>query len=640
MLDTQAPHSSTPLCGVALQETPSTTSNTPKTQKWHHLLFVLISLLWTWMWFRPVFWNMTEEQTLLGAFLDIFFLPSVPEYTLGAGIDQLGTFWIFSSLPDILSTNGYLPDIFYPIGWDIGVHTGFAWLDGILTFPLQILGSPAFYNAHVFVTLFSSYLALCYLLWMVLVQKHVLNRSVWQIFFDTLVVGLSANLLMVSPVSMEEIAQGRPTQMFWVFCVTTIMVMFAWCQPPTETTEPPTIETRDWKWMVLLSLSVVCACLVYWFSAVAVGFCVGIVYFVHMLLGYQHPRYQVRKLGLGLLAVLLSLTMVLLLTWRVSFSVLQGEGAIFFSQLSKQPNITLSWFGMDVPIYTQIVVHDTGFVGNLRQIFAQHPTSGIVLILGFLGAIYPMGWRKRLPWIIAWVVALGIPLTGAVVISGHWIPTGQTLLQLVFPPLLRCEYVERMMVVSTVFSGVLFVWCYQDILHRFARYRTVISLSTIVLLGYGQTFPERKDLEVASFVVDDLRMEIASTLPGGMIDMPLSRSENTYVQQLFHKQPLLGGPGLNRVQPSAHKAYCNANSLLRAMEELGRDGKTSIQLDPADITRLRQDGFRTIVLQERNSQTKHIEWEQYIEDQLHISIKPSLTSPRTKEYVYDITLWK
>ena len=37
--------------------------------------------------------------------------------------------------------------------------------------------------------------------------------------------------------------------------------------------------------------------------------------------------------------------------------------------------------------------------------------------------------------------------------------------------------------------------------------------------------------------------------PGGIIDVPYRSSEKTYVQQIFHGQPILGGPGQNRVQP-------------------------------------------------------------------------------------------
>ena len=90
-----------------------------------------------------------------------------------------------------------------------------------------------------------------------------------------------------------------------------------------------------------------------------------------------------------------------------------------------------------------------------------------------------------------------------------------------------------------------------------------LGLFTVIALGWMLSPPEAENLKVSSFVVDEVRMNIAEEYRGGMIDVPFSRSENTYIQQLFHKQPVLGGPGLNRVQPDAHVEYCMGNALLK-----------------------------------------------------------------------------
>ena len=158
-----------------------------------------------WLWFRPVFWNMTETRDgFWVAFCDIFIWPSTPEYMLGAGVDQLGTFWIFGSLPEILGNDGVLPSIFYPIGWDIGWHTGYAWLDGILSIPIQALfGIPAFYNLHVFVVLASTFCGIC-----------LLMRGTG---LPVLLCITFAYLGLFHPFAYEEISMGRPTQMVWLF---------------------------------------------------------------------------------------------------------------------------------------------------------------------------------------------------------------------------------------------------------------------------------------------------------------------------------------------------------------------------------------------------------------------------------------
>ena len=144
------------------------------------LIWSLLGFVYAWLWFLPVFWNMTEIRTSAWfAFWDIFLLPSETEYMLGAGIDQMGTFWIFGSLPELLTHNGTLTNIYYPVGWDIGWHTGFAWMDGIISLPLQLLGVPTFYNLHIVFTLFSSFLGICWML------QQIQPRSSW---IDTIII--------------------------------------------------------------------------------------------------------------------------------------------------------------------------------------------------------------------------------------------------------------------------------------------------------------------------------------------------------------------------------------------------------------------------------------------------------------------
>ena len=94
-------------------------------------------------------------------------------------------------------------------------------------------------------------------------------------------------------------------------------------------------------------------------------------------------------------------------------------------------------------------------------------------------------------------------------------------------------------------------------------------------------------------------------------------------QQLFHQQPLLGGPGLNRVQPPAHKAYCQANGLLKGLEELDQYAETQTIFSQSDITQLIKDGFTVIVYDPQAKRFSADTLEKYI------GIKPQFQDGRT-----------
>ena len=142
------------------------------------------------------------------------------------------------------------------------------------------------------------------------------------------------------------------------------------------------------------------------------------------------------------------------------------------------------------------------------------------------------------------------------------------------------------------------------------------------------TLPTSDTLKVSSFVVDKFRMSVATAHPGGMIDVPLSRSENTYIQQIFHKQPLLGGPGLNRVQPEAHKQYCENNSILRGLIELEQKGHTNVRFDQNDIQQLIDDGFTTIIFDPKGPRPS----QQLVEE--FLGSIPQMTEERTGLSMY------
>ena len=90
------------------------------------------------------------------------------------------------------------------------------------------------------------------------------------------------------------------------------------------------------------------------------------------------------------------------------------------------------------------------------QILHNHPSTTPVLCLGLLGCLVPFGWKERWPWMVGWIVSLGIPITGAIAVGDWFFLLDKSLLQWVFPLLLRCEYPERMVVAPTLLSIIVF----------------------------------------------------------------------------------------------------------------------------------------------------------------------------------------
>lgn len=583
------------------------------------LYWGLSGVLFVWMWFRPIFWNMTEvRDSTWTAWWDIFIWPSTPEYMLGAGVDQLGTFWIFGSLPEILQNNGTLSNIFYPIGWNIGWHTGYAWLDGILSLPLQWFGVPAFYNLHVALTLWLSFMGICWMLSSALSSgsqslSSLSNAKELNVPSPMeILIPLIAALALWTPFTFQEVSMGRPTQVYWVFSCTFVGLLWRYQQECT-------IAYRK---RIGVGLALVASCFVYWFGGASIGLCGGVVVLCQLTMAKQKRGFVLGSLLSGGVAIGIAMIVAHSMIW----DVLYGNGV--FEQLQKTP--LQSWSPFQLPIYNQIRIHNWHSMWSLLE---DHPSTVPILGLGLFGAIAPFGWRTRWPWIVGWIVSLGIPITGALIIGDWVIPTGQSLLQWIFPLLLRCEYPDRMVVAPTVFSIGIGIHAMTAVITRFHRpiQQWLFSGCVGIILLLSLSPPTIEDLRVSSFVVDDVRLTIAEQFPGGMIDAPFSRSENTYIQQLFHKQPLLGGPGLNRVQPDAHKDYCNSNALLKSLQEMDQMGKTTHPFQPKDVEQLIADGFSVVVF---DPQSKRFSAEEL---EVHLKTTPAYIDHRTGIRAYPLT---
>jgi len=220
------------------------------------LLFFLTSLLFSWLWFLPAFWNLANGATsFLEGLQIVFFSSQEQERLYGDTIDLQTTIWIFDHVQRILSGEGnsFLSEVYAPFGYDMGKHTGFAWGDVFLSLPLiAFVSAPGFYNAHVFLTLTLSYFG-GMLLFRTAGASRLISIALAFATFST-------------TFTRQELLAGRPTQVYWIgYCLFFIAIL-------------QLLKKRvSYRWAILAGVFGAWSCIIYWFGGVAIGFCGALV---------------------------------------------------------------------------------------------------------------------------------------------------------------------------------------------------------------------------------------------------------------------------------------------------------------------------------------------------------------------------
>ena len=514
------------------------------------------SLLFSLLWFLPVFNQLGTSQTGF-SFSEVFFQSSNPEHTLGADVDLEGTIWIVGKMDEFLKgeSSSFLTDIFAPVGYDFGMATGFAWLDAILAVPLlRWIGNPGFYNLYLLLVLICSVFSIIFLL-------RKLNTSLF--FAITL-----SHLLLFSPFVLQEVNAGRPTQINWFF---PCFYLFGVLQMIRG--------DKLYQWSIFTAFSLVGGCFVYWFSAIAVGFCGGLLFLFHSLQEQKRCNWLA-----GALTTSLSLGLTIAITHRVSVPLLRGSGHNAYMKMDKPP--VDEWLGL--PIQKFIAVD----AGNL---LTQTAIPLLILLVGLPALIF-LG-KKHWPLILTTLISLGIPTGAALGSSDFFLPTGYNFLHWIFPPLIRCQWPMRMMIAPSLMLLVCFSLALSSFgINRKKLFSIQWILCILLLLGNITKQPTSKELVVGKISTNQDLIAITQEYSGGIIEVPYIASYDTYTQQIHHKQPILGGPGLHSIRPEKHKRYCSQNRLLHGLEEISAGIPISTPYSQKDLLELWRDGFRIIII--------------------------------------------
>ena len=340
--------------------------------------------------------------------------------------------------------------------------------------------------------------------------------------------------------------------------------------------------------------------LVYWFGGVAVGFCAAIA-----LLCMGWKTGFVRRVAQSLWLASLAIGIPLAISWRVSKEIIAGQGGALFAALEQSPVYTLSLGVWDIPIQNVVYLNSWN---DLREVIFQSRLPVSLLILCGLFVCNPIGWKKRWGWIVVLVVALGIPTEPALVWDGGWFVSGRALLQSVFSPLPRCVFPHRMVVAPILCMGLVVSLSYRafhdKLRHPFLKMIAMVLTSGWMFSQALDQFPTYRQTTTSHMTPDSYLIAATKKWPGGIITIPLEEDSDTvHIQQMFHKQPILVGPGMDVVQPPEHEEYCAQNSFLQALEKMGReDIRYSPYYEPEDLEKLWNDGFRLLYI--RTNRTK------------------------------------
>ena len=120
---------------------------------------------------------------------------------------------------------------------------------------------------------------------------------------------------------------------------------------------------------------------------------------------------------------------------------------------------------------------------------------------------------------------------------------------------------------------------------------------------------------ISHLAIDQQLIQVTKKWPGGIIHIPIEGGPaNEHIQQMFHGQPILNGPGADIVRPKGHKEYCKNNTIISGLEYMAQYEVESLPLyDPKDLKQLWDDGFRIVYIDTRRARSSTSIFETFLQ---------------------------
>ena len=265
-----------------------------------------------------------------------------------------------------------------------------------------------------------------------------------------------------------------------------------------------------------------------------------------------------------------------------------------YSNFLNDPSSTIELLGLELPIYSTEMI----LSWSDALIFINGRHYPIALLLGFLVVLVLSIRKMKWSFVGLSIIAILLPVGSSLTINQVAIPSSYAVLEWVFPPLVRCNFPDRLMLAPLLTIAVIFLLLSRTYIQSKSNNRVWVYIALAVLLcgNLTRVWGSHKP-SVQAFQINRALVSLARTEPGGFVEFPFDIGNNTYVQSEFHRQPIIAGPGMMMVQPPASKRYRQNNSVLRDLDEINTRG-----FNPADkptdvaLLELYKDGFRHLVL--------------------------------------------
>jgi hypothetical protein len=535
--------------------------------------------------FVPVWSELSNGAHGLAAIYEIFFHTSNPEPLFGKGVDQYGSFWMVHEVSQMLFANQdtVLNDVYAPFGYDLGIHTGFAWADTLIGVPLlKWIGVPGFYNLYV---LSSIWLSAC-----AIIALFRVIGAPW------IVVIALTQLLFFQEFVIEEVTLGRPTQINLIF--------------------PAIFWIGIWKNIhdsannyagILMGIGLAGSCLVYWFGGVSMGFIGAII----GLIAIAKSSNRVQKIKQALIGILGGCLAIALVSWRGIKPIISGKGSKAYLHKKLDPIDTLDVFSFEMPIYK---IRSFNTMPAIDSVWDDTELSWVIVGAWILMLCMVPLWKKHNEWLIGTIIAVGFPFGFALgVTDSDWIPTSLILLQGIFPPIIRCQFVERLQFSYTIPALILLSIFFLQVLKIHGNTVKLYSVSILLILINLGNFPFNQSILSDSFEVYDDTSQFFENKKGGVLEVPLSATDYTYVQQIWHKRPINGGPGLDTVREPRHTRYFSRNQITSALEAIATKTFTRQTLERRSLLQLHRDHFKWVVVHMTQQDGQLADYEHFLQ---------------------------
>ena len=507
----------------------------------HGLFILTAALTWSLLWFIPIV-QATHQQGYgwFESVHEVFFLQKMPELLVGKGVDLYGSFWMVEQVKNMLlfGQPTTMDTLYYPIGFNLGENTGYAWVDAALGVPIAMwLGTPGFWNLHVLCVCTLSIAAL-------IVLFRQFDLSYWYAI-------PLAYLCYTNPFMIDELNLGRPTQIsIWPMAL--LMAIFV------------RIPIHGFVWWhgVLAGICMALSCLTYWFTAIAIGVCVLILYLFEFL---RSPKKQ-QGVWFGLCSIFSALIIVLPITWPMTSRLLNGRMQHSYRKLLGKPDHIYSWASLELQTEYSI----SGWSDLVYVFKASCQFIPFFLVIVVCSCLRQGRVEKGL-WVVLWIFTLGMSLSSGINLYGVHVPTGLAILEWIFPPMLRCQFEGRNVVVANLIGFVIVAYSVRAFIlenpHRNIQ-RWTRWIGSILLLYAMTLLPSSKTLATTQFKPRIESNRLFRENPGAILEFPYMASNYTYVQQIYHGQPLFGGMGFDTVRPIEHKRYAVLQPAIQIIEDV------------------------------------------------------------------------